>query len=584
MAFETSYTAKELNLYKDVEGNGNDLTAADYEGQKANGKTWKLLKQKHICYEERKLNVRKEALLFSGGFQMNEPDIASLFCPQLRNEEGSEIYKERIRSAAYIPTMGKLIIGLISNLFSQDLAVIEAADHNDPETTGEEYTDPLRNFYKEFQYNCDGHGTTLHDFFRKVTQKGLTHTRHYFGVDYPKGEATNLLDQEQMGLDKPKLYHIHSDNVWDFKFKEGSTTEYEWIKIGYCEGVQLTAYDPPMQKFCVKTLFMEEDKVCWEVHRSKAFPLDIEPKPKDIIFREEFGTISFKKIPIICYEVDEGIAVGEKLAPMAAEAFNRRTLENHSTNKACLTIPVVYRGGMLLEGDSIPDMEGSLPDRGSHPRGRVNAKGIVELGEYNKDKFEIVEAEGKALGFIHSQNEDLDEKMHSVVHQMGQSLKQSKSQSGRTALSKQEDRRSTEMLLTSIADSVYAVVERMFDMIADSRDEDIVFDAKGLSSIAQADRLDMVQEVLMLPMFKSPSITFTKEYYYRLMSDMTEGLDQRTLATIRKETEETFDKEGHEDYMGVSITNPTQDQESKQQLQDTKPVPAAPSSNKKGKK
>jgi hypothetical protein len=567
MIWETAPTAKDLKLYTNDPSMGgsnvvSDLNPSDYIAASKIGKPWKLLKQKHACYDQCVLDANKEDLLFHGGFQMNQPEIAKLFCPKLKTEENDQDYKDRVGSAAYIPTLGKLIVGLISNLYSQDLAVIEAADHSDPNTTGEEYTDSLRNYYKEFQYNCDGHGSTLHDFFRNQTTKTILHTFSYFGVDFPKGEAANLLEQEQKGLDKPILYKIHIDTVWDYKYIEG-TKEFEWIKLGYCEPVQETAYDPPMHKFCIKTWYMEEDRVAWEIFKSQALPLDKEPKDKEILIREDSGITSFLSIPIICFELDKGVAVGAKLAPLAAEHFNRSTLENHATNKACLTVPVVYRGEMLPGSDSLPDPSAMVLDRGSHPRGRVNSRGVVELGEYNKDKFEIVESEGKALAFIHKQNEDIDEKMHSVVHQMGQSLKQSKSQSGRTALSKQEDRRSTEMLLTSIADGVYAVVERVFTLIAEARGEDIVFDAKGLSSIAQADRLDMVQEVLMLPKFKSPSITFTKEYYFRLMSDMVEGLDQRTLASIRGETEKTFDSEGHDEYMGVELNDLNAEQTNK---------------------
>lgn len=518
------------------------MSAADFQDQPKGGKTWKILKMQHECYASRALDVQKQDLLYEGGFKMNDPDVAILFCPKLKNEEDNTVYKERVASAAYVPTFSKLITGLVSNLFSQDLAVMEASDHDDPNTLGDEFTDRLRDFYKDFHNDCDGHGTTLHDFMRHATTRALVHSFTYFGVDYPKGEATNLLEQEQMGLDRPKLYKIDSESVFDWKVDESNPHDFEWIKLVNCVPVQPTPFDPPMHKYEIKTWFMKDGVAAYECYESQPFSSGKEPKDKDVLKMVDEGVTSFKCIPIFHFCLDEGVAVGKKLAPMASEHFNRTTIENHSTNKACLTIPVVYRGEMFA-GDSLPDPSAMNMGRGTNPRGKVNSKGVLELGAYNQDKFEIVESEGKALSFIHKQNEDLDEKMHSVVHQMGQSLKQSRSQSGKSGLSKQEDRRSTEMLLTAIADEVYMVVEQVFDVIAQSRGEDIVWDVKGLSALAIEDRLELTQEAAALDSLPIPSLTFRKEYHYRLASRLIEGTDQRTLQTIRMEIQDGLDAE-----------------------------------------
>ncbi len=304
-----------------------------------------------------------------------------------------------------------------------------------------------------------------------------------------------------------------------------------------------------MHQYFVKTWFInEEGLAAYECFESDPLPLHKEPKDKDILKKVDGGFTSFKCIPIFLFVLDEGIAVGSKLAPMAAEHFNRTTIENHSTNRACLTVPVLYRGEMMPGDNSLPSPGAMDMQRGTHPRGRVNSKGVVELGAYNQDKFEIVEAEGKALSFIHKQNEDLDEKMHSVVHQMGQSLKQARSTSGKTAASKQEDRRGTEMLLTAVADEIYRITECVFTTISESRGEDIIWDVKGLSALSQEDRDELVKEASLItgskgvPPLDVPSLTFKKEYLYRLTSRLIDGTDQRTLQTIRKELEEGLEE------------------------------------------
>src|ERR1017187_1654040 len=114
-------------------------TKADYQAVTPKGRLWSLLKAKHSSYDVRALDVRKQELLFRGGFQMNNPDISILFCPRMRNEEDDSVYKDRVSSAAYTPTFSKLITGLTATLFSQDLAVMEATDHDDETTPGEEF-------------------------------------------------------------------------------------------------------------------------------------------------------------------------------------------------------------------------------------------------------------------------------------------------------------------------------------------------------------------------------------------------------------------------------------------------------------
>lgn len=541
-AWEEAPTAKQMKLYQGI-GGDNQLSPADFSNQEANAKTWKICKMSHPCYEERCLDVHKENLLFQGGFQMNKPEVAELFCPQMKVEEDSSAYKERVKSAAYVPTFAKLITGLISNLFSQDLSVMEATDHNDSTTEGDEFTDQLRNFYKVFENNADGYGTTLHNFIRDRTTKALIHSFCYFAVDYPKGEAKSLLEQQQLGLDQPRLYKIDTAAVRDWRMQDNSPNDFEWLKLVYTDQIQCTPFDPPMVRYCVKSwLINEEGFASYQCFQSQLYPQGKEPRDKDLLTLIDQGTTSFKRIPVFCFKLDSGISVGAKLAPMAAELFNRSTIENHYTNRACITVPVMYRGELLPGGDGIPSPSQFNMERGNHPRGAVNNNGVVELGSYTSDKLEIVEAKGTALAFIHKQNEDLDEKMHSVVHQMAQSLKQAKSKSGKTAASKQEDRRAMEMLLTSIADEVYSITQLIFTTVANSREENIVWDVKGLSAIAQEDRDELVTEVSLLPTLNFPSLTFMKEYHYRIGSRLIEGTDQRTLQTIRAEIEESLDQ------------------------------------------
>ena len=545
--FEDQVSAKGIGLYDNV---GAPVSLKKQEA--ASGRPWSVLKQQNAAYDPERMT--KEEILYEGGFQMNDADVAKEIAPKLRMEESDTVYKERIQSAAYTPTFNKLVTGLISNLFSQDLSIMEATDHNDEETAGDEYTPVLRDFYKEFENDCDGNGTSLHNFVRKTTELGLVHQCSYFGLDYPSSHRIDLaeislLEQEQLGLDQPFLYHIDQKAVIDWKYQSGNHC-FQWLKLLAELHYQETPFDPPLKQFEIKIWMMNDEGYAeYKIFRTRPIENEQDLQDQEIIPLIDQGTTSFTRIPIFKMFFDDGICVGKKLAPMAAEHFARTTLENHMTNKACLTIPVVNRGSMLpaMTSAGPGELNPSLFDleRGSNPKARINNNGIVELGDWAKDRMTIVEAEGKALGFIHKQNQDLDEKMHSVIHQMGQSLQSGKAgqSTNKSALSKQEDRHAMEMLLTAIADVIFDMVQVIFDCIAETRGEDIVFEVQGLSSGSRTERDVLVNEVkLVLPSVSSiPSITFHKEYMYRLAAELIEGTGQETLKTIRKEIEESND-------------------------------------------
>ena len=546
--FEDKVTAAGIDLYKDVGGTDSSL----YQQPKV-GKTWELLSVKNTQCDP--IRIKKECYLYEGGFQMNTPEVAALFCPKTRSEDQTG-YKERIASAAYIPTFTKLITGLISTLYSEDLAVMEAVDHDVEQTAGDEFTPVLRDFYKLFETNCDAQHTSLHNFFRDRTTKALVHQCAHFGLDYPNDGGLppiNQLELEQRGLDKPYLYKIDPLTIYDWQMQKGSCTNYEWIKLVNCVSYQPTPFDPPLVKYEIKVWSLNAEGLAqWETYLTRAVKDEKDLKKKEVIAKVDEGVSKFKRIPIWCMYLDDGIAVGAKLAPMASEDFNRRTIENHSTNKGCITVPVIYKGDMLPPAvggvGGVPNPVMFDDDRGKMPLAKVNANGILELGKYTEDRMEIVETEGKALAFLHKQQEDLDEKMHSVIHQMGQSLKQSRgggssgSGSARSAQSKQEDRRATEMLLSSIADEVHQIVKSIFECIAVSRGEDIVFEVKGLSTVQNEDRDVLLQEAVMLGTLQFPSLTQQKEHYYRVGTQLIEGCGEEVCRTVRAELEENLEE------------------------------------------
>lgn len=504
---------------------------------------YKILKRQHADFDA--VAIKKELLLYQGGQEIKR--CAHLFLQQL-HQESSDSYDERIATASYVPLLGKFIDYFVSSLFSKDIQVV-------PQDRNESYD---KEFYKEFAADCTGFGDSFQSFITEVFRTALIHTTAFIGVDFPrsKAEAKNLLQQKELGLLRAYLYSIDNATIVDWLIDPVSG-ELCWLKLQEDLPFQPTPLEPePMHFLRWKCWTLEGEgdnrRAKWEIYETKPLKIGEFPKESEDIPTIDEGITSFNKIPVLCLTLPDGLAIGAKVSPLAEEHFNRRSIEHRYTNLACVPIPYIKKGPGLAADGSINTV--SLNRfRGNDPVGKVNSKNYVEIA--STDEVGIAETEGKALGFIHQQNKDLEEVMHSIVNQL--SIHGRSQTTKMSAESKVEDRHATEIQLTDYAELVEEFCVCIYDLIAKSREEGVGWTVRGLNTATYVDRAQLIDEATKMTKVGIQAPIFLEKYQY-----------QTAVAIVPNFSEE----EEHKllDQISTTATQPAVDENTQQKQSLTK--------------
>jgi hypothetical protein len=120
---------------------------------------------------------------------------------------------------------------------------------------------------------------------------------------------------------------------------------------------------------------------------------------------------------------------------------------------------------------------------------------------------------------------------------MSNSVSQNSKAVGRSAASKAQDRYATEILLSAYARVVKDFTRELYQCIATSRNESIVWVVSGLQTSLEEDRESLIKEALLLPNLDIPSETFKKRYAFRVALALLEGASPEEERTIKAEIE-----------------------------------------------
>jgi len=524
---------------------------------------YKILNQKHECFDE--VRMQKLNLLYEGGYDMM--DNASLFLKK-QSYESQKSFNERLNAASYLPYLSQFIDYFSASLFSEDLIVKEASDSDDAKTLGDSSIDE---FYKIFSSDADGCNNSLHNFMKDAFTYSL-YNKSYVGVDFldlsDEETPINLLEQENSGKDRPFLYFIDPKAVIDWK-KDPFTDKFQWIKIKYDQLIQDDPLKAPTHKVCFKIWTMKGEFANWARYESKELPIGKEPKANDNIELVKQGITDFKEIPIFDLCVPKGLHVGSKLGPICEEIFNRRSLLVSNMNKTCVSIPYIQLGPEITApGHDMPSEIQQDPNRGVGIRMKLESQGFVVGG--SGDKLSIVEASGAAHALTDKHINDLVDKLHQLVSQMSQSASaQNVSKLNRSGLSKQEDRHSTETLLSAYARIVKDFVKEVYQCISFARGEAIVWSPEGLSTYVAQDRGTIMNEVQIvagqIPVLSLiPSETFKKKYLMQLANALVSSSSEEE-EQIQEEIEKGVENQEHKELITqpVASTGDTVEDEKK---------------------
>ncbi|HEY2510141.1 MAG TPA: hypothetical protein VGI39_04775 [Polyangiaceae bacterium] len=509
------------------------------------------LKVRHERYDDDTWRTLDD--LYEGGFQLqkaikNDPDR---YLPRLTNEHADR-YRDRCRSTAYINYFAQVIDYFTGALFTQELHVRQAPDASNAETPGEEADSP---FYAAFAENVDGKGTKFAQLLKEALTTALKKRRALIALDFPRppapGVLTSRLDEEKAGLDKVFAYELPLEQVidWDgdddggFRYLVIHRLKQRKAPPGQRTGTIVEEFkvwtkeepgEPEDSSLDFEPDLDVEPIIRWRLYRVE-YPPNKKPKDDDPIPVVDEGVCSFKRIPVLPFELPAGLDVGNKIALMQLEHYQTRSALRSAEQRNLVVIPFVKRGSEVGRfGGATPSETQQQPRRGS--RSEIEAKGAAELG--SEDDIGFAEPEGKAYEIIHSQITELKDEIFRVVHQMAASVSNAARQVARSGESKKEDRVAETIVLGEFGRLIRDFGALLYTTIAEARGEDTIWNSHGLDDYESEDREELLELAVSLDEIPIPSLTFKQWLKLAVAKRLCRTMPPETQDLMADEIEE----------------------------------------------
>lgn len=495
--------------------------------------TYGLMGQRHDDYDADLIERIDD--LYRGGFQIQKKAARHL-C-RLEGESDAK-FKERCRTTAYISFLSQIIDQFTSDVFGQPLSVKPAADADNPNTPGDL---PDEEFYNEFEKNVDRKGTSFVDLMKETLRTALKHRCALVMVDAPDTvgdpEPVSLAEEEGRGNRRLYAYECPIARLVDWKVDD-ETGRFVWAILYDKTQERATPFgrrDKVHETFTVWTLEPGATAV-WARYGIQYRTTEI-PTPETPLRLEASGTTSFSRIPILRFELPEGLWIGNKVGPQALEHWQRRSSLVGAENRSLVAIPYVKRGPQApAVGGAIPADIADDQHRGDRPVARFNSRGYLELDA--EDDVGFAEPEGKCYALVDAELEKLRETMFQVTFQMAASVQRNNSSMGRSGLSKKKDEDLTARVLRALGLSVRNFATEVFDCVSTARDEDVHWNPHGLDAYDSEDREALLEEAVSLDQVADaiPSETFHVAHATSVMQKLLKGsIDVQTISTIADE-------------------------------------------------
>ena len=494
---------------------------------------FKHLNHFHPSYDPKR--IKKQDLLYSGGEAILKN--ANLFIVP-EPHESPQAYQHRVANADYQNYMAHLIDSYVGDLFSKKMVVVAKAEDEGEE----EELSVAPPFYKDFDKDADLCGHSLEQQFRELFSEALVHGEAYLGVDFPKVNANieTLKDEEESGADRAYVYYIENESVIDWQTDEFGQFQWLIIKTECASPIGPTGTrDKKQIRFKVWTK-EGADNISFQTWQIECKILR-SPRPDDELELVDEGTVSFKEIPILKLCIDEELQVGRLISTQCVNLFRRHSSLLHSLNRSLNPI-LVYKQGAEWETNkgeitSISEIAQN-PFRGNAAINQSRARGGLTIGP--SDEVDFVEPTGAALKIAQEGiKEDVDA-IYRVTNMMASGIKAQSTALGRSGVSKMEDNKAKEIVLSAFADVIKDFAKKLMNTVSAGRNESFDWHILGLDNYKVVDREALVKEALDLQKLQIPSKTLMTHQLFRLAGDLETDMSPETKLLVQKEIEEAI--------------------------------------------
>lgn len=466
---------------------------------------------------------------------LKDPKLRDLLFPKHLGEE-EDIYKERIKRAFYLPYMGHLIDHMVATLSSDPIRLSQ--DDVAPEggkaaaarvmLQGKTNGDP---FYDEFFKDCSppgGDRCSFNQLMRQQVTSALLFKRSWTLCEMPAMEPdeqpTNRLEEEKLTADNAYACPVDPECVLDWETDDDG--ELLWANVCSISRRRSGIEDGRDLVTETFTVYTSEG---WTRYSYTYNPEKNPPKDEQQPDKTESGKHSYGRVPLVMFELPDGLWAGGKIESIATEHFNKRNALSWGQYRSLFQ----FLGIKLGAPDALNPITED-PNRAVNQR--IGPGRVMVLGE--KDEVAYVTPSAEPFKIAMDDLAILRDEMHRVLDAMAQAVDNSGAALQRSAQSKQVDQSSTTVLLRELGRRTREHGEDVYEMVSIGRGEDRMWTAQGMDQFDEVDMNNLVTEAATLETIAIPSKTFQALYKFELARRALPGATDDQLEQIMDELKE----------------------------------------------
>ena len=359
-----------------------------------------------------------------------------------RQKEPPEVFGERVSQAFYENYIGSIIDWFAATLFRRE-----------PILTYEGQDEVARRFFNQFAEDCDLHGSTLSDFFRRQVIEALVKGRSYILLDFPRvGQTpTTRAEEEELGVSRGYLCEYPAQSV--INWQRDVKGELEWVVL---RTQRLVSEGPEGDENHVERQWIYYDRQQYRVFQQiergqqKTTPAEIG--------QGAHALAALEMVPVVEFSLGEGMWLMNKAGSLQLEHFNKSNALGWALTMGLFAMPVIYSE---KEFDQV-----------------IGDSYYVQLGK--DDKFGWTEPEGHVFDVAIRNIDRLKEEIYRVCYVLSQASGSLSSSSQLTGLAKQRDYLVTLEVLRGFGDKVKDTLKRILKTLVAARRDSIAVDVSGL--------------------------------------------------------------------------------------------------------
>jgi hypothetical protein len=404
-------------------------------------------------------------------------------------------------------------------------------------------------FYEEFNKDCcppGGKKMSFSQLLKKQILTALICGRAWTRIDLPflldeeTGEPRRYdsqASQQQDGALDAYAVITEPESVLDWEVDESG--ELIWALIGViCKKRESLADD----RDWITRKFLLLDRASWAKYEIRHKEKE-EPKPEDQVTMVASGSHSFDRVPLLRFEVPEGLWAMEKLESLARAHFNEVNALDWAVIQSLFQELYEFEGPEVgTPGMQISEAQEDEERAWVQPRGQ----GFVQTRGH-QDRAEFIGPDTSPFDFALKHEQSKRSEMHRVTHQMALALDNSAAALGRSADSKAHDKAATAVILQALGKIVREHAEDIYNCVSAGRGEKTLvgqWNAQGMEKFDAVHVTDALENALVVDQLEIESPTFRKRHRFAICK-LTLGDDAtpEDLEDIEMELEENITSE-----------------------------------------